>query len=395
MNIRGKEEVSDLHYRYRMPVLLTAQEGKRNGAKTVLVNLPDIAKSLGRPAEEIMQFFAKDLGAQGKSKASEGKYVLRGEHTTSSLQNRLFIYIENFVLCPTCGNPETQYKVHLKGKVGSNSRKALVGKIFLQCAACGSTSNVGIEHGLCKNIVKDFAKSQEVSGNSSRKKSQKTGSKGISTTESNRKPVNSEEGQVNEGQVNKSISNEKHYFDNQASSSMEDESGGNSEQSISHAVMQLKSFMQVGVDARSLLKEALRLETVGCFPKGKHVEIIVRALFDSDIRDQISSKSNICRELCKDIPTSLQFICSLEILTLEHPLLVSRFPLILKDMYEEDILEEESILSWGKRTATRCQHSSPELTDAHLNNLLRVSAPLVRWLENADMESDETSDCSE
>lgn len=400
INIRGKEAVNDPHYRYRMPALLTALEGKRNGAKTVLVNLPDVAKSLQRSAEEIMQFFAKDLGAQGKFKASEGKYILRGEHTAATLQNRLFIYIENFVLCPTCGNPETQYRlrkwknlpcqVHLKGKPGANSRKAHKAKIFLQCAACGSTSKVDMERSLCKQIVKDYAKSQENPStrkdHSSKKKSEKLGKSESFMRVNKKMPENFRVGNHKE-----SSSIEK----NQASVDMEGKSNGNNEQFISHAIMQLKAFIKTGEDAHFVLKEALRLETIGCFPKGTHVEILIRALFDSSIRGQIPSKSEICRELCKDTLTSVQFICTLEILTLEHPVLVPRFPLILKDMYEEGILEEEPILQWGKREATRCPHSHPQLTDANLNDLLRASAPLIRWLENADVEDCEDVGCNE
>ena len=41
--------VSDAFYRYKMPRLLAKVEGKGNGIKTVLVNITEIAKALGRP----------------------------------------------------------------------------------------------------------------------------------------------------------------------------------------------------------------------------------------------------------------------------------------------------------------------------------------------------------
>lgn len=41
--------VTDAFYRYKMPRLLAKVEGKGNGIKTVIVNMTDIAKSLGRP----------------------------------------------------------------------------------------------------------------------------------------------------------------------------------------------------------------------------------------------------------------------------------------------------------------------------------------------------------
>ena len=41
--------VSDAFYRYKMPRLLAKVEGKGNGIKTVIVNMTEIAKALGRP----------------------------------------------------------------------------------------------------------------------------------------------------------------------------------------------------------------------------------------------------------------------------------------------------------------------------------------------------------
>ena len=42
-------ENSDAFYRYKMPALNAKVEGKGNGIKTVVVNMPEIAKALQRP----------------------------------------------------------------------------------------------------------------------------------------------------------------------------------------------------------------------------------------------------------------------------------------------------------------------------------------------------------
>ena len=42
--------VSDAFYRYKMPRLRAKVEGKGNGIKTVIVNMIDVAKAIGRPA---------------------------------------------------------------------------------------------------------------------------------------------------------------------------------------------------------------------------------------------------------------------------------------------------------------------------------------------------------
>ena len=49
MALNVNRNVSDAFYRYKMPRLLAKVEGKGNGIKTVIVNMTDIAKAIGRP----------------------------------------------------------------------------------------------------------------------------------------------------------------------------------------------------------------------------------------------------------------------------------------------------------------------------------------------------------
>ena len=44
----GAGNRDDAFYRYKMPKLLTKIEGRGNGIKTNIVNMVDVAKSLGR-----------------------------------------------------------------------------------------------------------------------------------------------------------------------------------------------------------------------------------------------------------------------------------------------------------------------------------------------------------
>ena len=54
----------DAFYRYKMPRLLVKVEGTGNGIKTVIVNMTDVAKSLGRPPTYPTKFFGCELGAR-------------------------------------------------------------------------------------------------------------------------------------------------------------------------------------------------------------------------------------------------------------------------------------------------------------------------------------------
>lgn len=49
-SVNIKRNVSDAFYRYKMPRLMAKVEGKGNGIKTVIVNMAEVAKAIGRPA---------------------------------------------------------------------------------------------------------------------------------------------------------------------------------------------------------------------------------------------------------------------------------------------------------------------------------------------------------
>lgn len=49
-SVNVNRNVSDAFYRYKMPRLMAKVEGKGNGIKTVIVNMAEVAKAIGRPA---------------------------------------------------------------------------------------------------------------------------------------------------------------------------------------------------------------------------------------------------------------------------------------------------------------------------------------------------------
>ena len=141
--------VTDSFYRYKMPKLLAKVEGKGNGIKTVIVNMVDVAKALGRPPTceykqkffffklkylylnfiikvyqinillvdfyyisliliaDPCKFFGCELGAQTQFDFKNDRYIVNGSHDSTKLQGLLDIFIKKFVLCPECENPET------------------------------------------------------------------------------------------------------------------------------------------------------------------------------------------------------------------------------------------------------------------------------------------------
>ena len=53
------------------------------------------------------KFFGCELGAQTQIDLKNERYIVNGSHNAEKLQEILDSFIEKFVLCPGCENPET------------------------------------------------------------------------------------------------------------------------------------------------------------------------------------------------------------------------------------------------------------------------------------------------
>lgn len=105
-NIGGNSD--DAFYRYKMPRMITKIEGRGNGIKTNVVNMVDIAKALARPAAYTTKYFGCELGAQSKFDEKTGTSLVNGAHETAKLAGLLENFIKKYVQCYGCGNPETE-----------------------------------------------------------------------------------------------------------------------------------------------------------------------------------------------------------------------------------------------------------------------------------------------
>lgn len=143
INIRS--DVKDPFYRYKMEKLQSKIEGKGNGIKTVIVNLSSVAASLARPGAYVIKYFGFELGAQTNTNPADDRWIINGAHEASKLQDYLDGFINKFVLCKKCKNPETD--VVIKD-----------GHIVLDCKACGQRSDVDLRLKLSGFILKNQPK---------------------------------------------------------------------------------------------------------------------------------------------------------------------------------------------------------------------------------------------
>lgn len=143
--VNVRRDVNDAFYRYKMERLQTKIEGKGNGIKTVIVNLSSVAQSLARPGAYLIKYFGFELGAQTNIDPSDDRWIINGAHDAPKLQDHLDGFINKFVLCKKCKNPETE--VNIKDD-----------RIMLDCKACGQRTDVDIRLKLSGFILKNQPK---------------------------------------------------------------------------------------------------------------------------------------------------------------------------------------------------------------------------------------------
>lgn len=143
--INVRRDVTDAFYRYKMERIQTKIEGKGNGIKTVVVNLSSVAASLARPGSYVIKYFGFELGAQTNIDPADDRWIINGSHDAPKLQDYLDGFINKFVLCKKCKNPETD--VVIKD-----------GHIVLDCKACGQRTDVDLRHKLSGFILKNQPK---------------------------------------------------------------------------------------------------------------------------------------------------------------------------------------------------------------------------------------------
>jgi translation initiation factor 2 beta subunit (eIF-2beta)/eIF-5 len=124
INIHGlKDNSNDPTYRYKMDRFIL----KIEGSKTILTNISKVASDLGRSEKALLNYFGKSFGCSTNYDSKSNKATISKVLTLNDIEPKLFAYIETFILCDTCGNPETKLEEKKKG-------------IFKICSACGKSN---------------------------------------------------------------------------------------------------------------------------------------------------------------------------------------------------------------------------------------------------------------
>lgn len=101
--------------------------GHVQGNKTVITNFKEIVSLFRREQAHFLKYLLKELATPG---IMDGPRLVLSRKVSSSLINtKIDNYAHTFVLCGTCGKPDTQ----IIDKEGA---------IYLKCTACGAQKQI-------------------------------------------------------------------------------------------------------------------------------------------------------------------------------------------------------------------------------------------------------------
>jgi translation initiation factor 5 len=370
--VNVNRNVTDAFYRYKMPKIMAKVEGKGNGIKTVIMNMVEVARALGRPPTYTTKYFGCELGALTRVDGKNDRYIVNGSHDATKLQTLLDGFIKRYVLCPECENPETVLRVSTKKQM-----------ITRTCKACGNQSDVDMTHKLTAFILKNPPDES--------KKSRNGGGTEAADAEQFDESPPCEVDSGDDGDWSVDVSPEA------VKRRMEDLSNGvkglaitdDLDKTEKERIDMLYEFVKrkradgklgvAGVD-KEILNEAERLEV-----KDKGPLVLAELLLDNSILSQIKQYRVIFLRFCHENPKAQKYLLGgvEQIIALNKATLLPKIVHILKALYDADILEEEVILDWGRRASKK--YVSKDLSE----EMHAKAKPFLDWLENAEESSDE------
>ncbi|KAF1822222.1 uncharacterized protein K489DRAFT_320161 [Dissoconium aciculare CBS 342.82] len=424
VNIR--RDVADPFYRYKMERLQAKIEGKGNGIKTVIVNLANVAGQLARPGNYVIKYFGFELGAQTNIDPKDDRWIINGAHDASKLQDYLDGFINKFVLCKECKNPETV--INIKDQ-----------KLLMDCKACGKISTADPTQKLTAFILKSAPKkgkkdkSTKKADRKARKEAERNGNaddndangdgpspgdsgsdhagdeNGNDEADANSdddltRRINAEAKELHESEVKEKdiqwsvdMSEEavkaraKALPDDLKSSLVLEDGDDEEKEGSSYDV--LGKWIEERAEAEghvSKVKDVdifLKAKELGIESKHKTCTVLAQCVFDDDIVKQIPARAAMLKRIIVSERHEKSFLGGLErFIGLDRPNLIPLVSAILLSAYNSDVLTEEVLTAWGNK-------ASKKYVDLSTSRKVRKSAEkFLEWLATAESDEDDEDD---
>lgn len=121
----------DPFQRYKMPSLELRYNHTRK--RTYIANTFRVCSSLDRDQDLVALYFKKKLSSSINWIAKQEELELNGVYPAEKLQDILREFIDGYVLCRECSNPETRLRLKSSGDA-----------LSMRCKACGMKSTIKI-----------------------------------------------------------------------------------------------------------------------------------------------------------------------------------------------------------------------------------------------------------
>ncbi|KAJ8719848.1 hypothetical protein PYW08_012023 [Mythimna loreyi] len=416
-SVNVNRNVADAFYRYKMPRICAKVEGKGNGIKTVIVNMPEVAKAIGRPPTYPTKYFGCELGAQTQFDFKNERFIVNGSHDSAKLQDLLDGFIRKFVLCPECDNPETELIVSTKRNTISQG-----------CKACGYHGVLDFNHKLNTFILKNppaldpslqaYQQGSSVTEGSRGKRSKRSGPGAANGNHDAHDEAKEGEAPVTPTTPNPKSSKKEKEKEKEKSADDDDDcwtvdvseaavrarmqdltegaksmtvsedSEKNEKQRMDLFYAYLKQRASSGdVDSTravtEILHEAERLEVKSKAPLVM-LEVLVRpGSLAGDVRKH---RALLLRCTRADVRAQRAVLHALTALCAHHAQLLPKVPAILKLLYDEDIVEEKAILEWAAKPSRK--YASKEV----IADMRQRATPFLEWLQHAEEDSSDGDD---
>ena len=160
------------------------------------------------------------------------------------------------------------------------------------------------------------------------------------------------------------------------------------------AIRGIREFVAGGKPVGETVSELRAVQTFCALPRNERGFILCAAAFEdgSTLLKQLPERAPLLKAFAKDAqPYSL--IYGLEKFCLiQKPPLTAKFALVLKALYDDDVVEEEDILKWhdaGVDGVDPDVHKPPAVDAQASAAFLAAAEPFVTWLREAESDTEE------
>ncbi|KAL4568868.1 hypothetical protein LXL04_024485 [Taraxacum kok-saghyz] len=382
----GASNSDDAFYRYKMPKMITKIEGRGNGIKTNIVNMVDVAKALARPPSYTTKYFGTELGAQSKFDEKTGVSLVNGAHDTSKLASLLENFIKKYVQCYGCGNPETEVLITKTQMVN------------LKCAACGFISDVDMRDKLTSFILKNPPEKKNAKDKKALRRAEKERIKEGEAADKSK--ISKKKMKEVSKPTDTSAEDDEDDVQWQTDTSAEAARQRVQEQlSAVTADMVMLLEEEVTKSPRQILVEKIKDDLdKGVGPdammssltgtRKENVSAVYEALFDGVEKGfakvVVKRRGYLAAVVGEEeggegqmmLLAAVEEFCG----KVKNPMAVKEVPLVLKALYDGDVVEEEFVVKWYNEGLKGGNKDSA---------VWRNAKPFVEWLQSAESESDE------